>query len=57
MKALLKKFYDEPVFALGVLSAAAAVLVSEGVVAGWVGVLAVAVITAAQRALVEPYYE
>lgn len=54
MKTIVRKFFDEPVFALALLQAAAVVLVSEGVVAGWVGLLIVAVVTAAQRGLVRP---
>lgn len=54
MSVIVQKFYREPVFALGVLSAVATVLVSEHVIGGVVAVAAVAVITAAQRSLVKP---
>ncbi len=54
MSVIARKFYREPVFALGILSAVATALVAEGTISGIVAVLAVAVITAAQRALVRP---
>lgn len=57
MKLIVKKFLDEPVVVLGLLSVVATVLVSEGVLSGPVAAVAVAVLTFLQRQLVTPEYE
>lgn len=54
MSVLVQKFLTEPVFALGILVAGVTTLVSEHVIAGWIAVLLVAVLTTAQRQLVKP---
>ncbi len=59
MKALVKKFYDEPVFCLAVVQAAAVAVAakvqSTAVVIG--AFVVIGVCEAAKRQLVEPYYE
>lgn len=53
MKALAKAFYNDPVLALGVLQAVATGLAGSNLIAGWVAVTIVAVLTALQRGLVK----
>jgi hypothetical protein len=53
MRALAKLFYNDPVLALGVLQGVATGLAGSGLIAAWVGVAIVGVLTAFQRALVK----
>lgn len=54
MKTLAKAFYTDPVLALGVLQAIATGLAGSDVIAPWVGVCIVGVLTVFQRSLVKP---
>lgn len=54
MRAIVNAFYSEPVVALGVIQATGAALAAEGVIAGWIGVLVVAVVVPLQRHFVTP---
>lgn len=54
MKALAKAFYNDPILALGVLQAVATGLAGSDLIAPWVGVAIVGVLTALQRGLVKP---
>lgn len=54
MRVLIQKFYDEPVFALGVLQIAAVALAGAGVISAVVGSISAAVIIGVQRYFVRP---
>ena len=54
MKVILKALYNEPVLAAGVLLAAATALVAADVIAAWIPVVAVAVLTPIQRYYTTP---
>lgn len=54
LKAVLKVLYNEPVVFLGCLSAAAVALVQGDVIAAWIALVVVAVVTPIQRYFVTP---
>lgn len=54
MKAVLRAFWSEPIVFLGVLAAVATGLAGSDVIAPWVGVVIVGVVTALQRSVVAP---
>lgn len=49
MKAIVKALYNEPVLASGVLLAAATALVAASVIAAWIPLVLVAVLTPISR--------
>lgn len=54
MKALVEKFYEEPVFALGVVEVVDLALTAQGVIPTMVGGVIAVVVTGIQRQLVRP---
>lgn len=54
MKAVIRAFWTEPLVFLGVLSAVATGLTGSDIIAPWVGVVIVGVVTALQRSVVTP---
>lgn len=54
MKTVLRALWSEPIVFLGVLAAIATGLAGSDVIAPWVGVVIVGVVTALQRSVVTP---
>lgn len=54
MKAIVKALYNEPILASGVLLGAATALVATDVIAAWIPVVLVGILTPIQRYFVTP---